>query len=98
MRTIDATQGIRILDSRSTATLLSKVLWITTVGFLFTALGAYLAPALLGGLLGGEGAGEPPPEIVEPLLALAGAAQLLGQRCQSVNMIGMLMGDQNRRE
>ncbi len=50
MRTIDATQGIRILDSRSTASLLSKVLWITTVGFLFTALGAYMAPALLGGI------------------------------------------------
>ncbi|MGA7814741.1 Bax inhibitor-1/YccA family protein [Caballeronia sp.] len=50
MRTIDATQGIRILDSRSTATLLSKVLWITSVGFLFTAFGAYLAPALLGGI------------------------------------------------
>jgi modulator of FtsH protease len=48
MRTIDATQGIRILDSRATASLLSKVLWITTVGFLFTALGAYLAPALGG--------------------------------------------------
>jgi modulator of FtsH protease len=30
--------------------LLSKVLWITTVGFLFTAFGAYLAPALLGGI------------------------------------------------
>lgn len=50
MRTIDATQGIRILDSRSTASLLSKVLWITTVGFLFTAFGAYLAPALMGGI------------------------------------------------
>src|SRR6185437_11363039 len=50
MRTIDATQGIRILDSRSTASLLSKVLWITTAGFLFTAFGAYLAPALLGGI------------------------------------------------
>lgn len=50
MRTIDATQGIRILDSRSTATLLSKVLWITTIGFLFTAFGAYLAPALMGGI------------------------------------------------
>jgi FtsH-binding integral membrane protein len=49
MRTIDATQGIRILDSRATASLLSKVLWITTVGFLFTAFGAYLAPALMGG-------------------------------------------------
>jgi modulator of FtsH protease len=50
MRTIDATQGIRILDSRTTASLLSKVLWITTVGFLFTAFGAYLAPALMGGI------------------------------------------------
>jgi modulator of FtsH protease len=50
MRTIDATQGIRILDSRSTASLLSKVLWITTAGFLFTALGAYIAPALMGGI------------------------------------------------
>src|ERR1700761_7468992 len=50
MRTIDATQGIRILDSRATASLLSKVLWITTVGFLFTAVGAYLAPSLLGGI------------------------------------------------
>lgn len=54
MRTIDATQGIRILDSKATASLLSKVLWITTVGFIFTAVGAYLAPpTLLGmGLLG----------------------------------------------
>jgi modulator of FtsH protease len=50
MRTIDATQGIRILDSRTTASLLGKVLWITTVGFLFTAFGAYLAPAILGGI------------------------------------------------
>ena len=50
MRTIDATQGIRILDSRSTASLLSKVLWITTAGFLFTAFGAYIAPAVLGGI------------------------------------------------
>ena len=50
MRTIDATQGIRILDSRDSASLLSKVLWITTAGFLFTAFGAYAAPALLGGL------------------------------------------------
>jgi modulator of FtsH protease len=50
MRTIDATQGIRILDSRSTASLLSKVLWITTAGFLFTAVGAYISPELLGGM------------------------------------------------
>ncbi len=54
MRTIDATQGLRILDSKASASLLSKVLWITTLGFLFTALGAYLAPpALIGmGLFG----------------------------------------------
>lgn len=54
MRTIDATSGIRVLDSKATASLLSKVLWITTVGFVFTAVGAYLAPpALVGlGLLG----------------------------------------------
>ena len=50
MRTIDAAQGIRILDSKATASLLAKVLWITTVGFLFTAFGAYLAPEFLGGI------------------------------------------------
>lgn len=50
MRTIDSTQGVRILDSQSTASLLSKVLWITTAGFLFTAVGAYMAPALMGGI------------------------------------------------
>jgi FtsH-binding integral membrane protein len=50
MRTIDATSGIRILDSKATASLLSKVLWITTLGFIFTALGAYLAPPALYGL------------------------------------------------
>jgi FtsH-binding integral membrane protein len=49
MRTIEATQGVRVLDSRSTAGLLSKVLWITTVGFLFTAAGAYISPSLMGG-------------------------------------------------
>ena len=49
MRTIDAYGGgVRVLDSRSTASLLSKVLWITTVAFLFTALGAYIAPDVLG--------------------------------------------------
>ena len=49
MRTIDASQGgVRVLDSRSTASLLSKVLWITTAGFLFTALGAYVAPDFFG--------------------------------------------------
>ena len=50
MRTIDASQGIRILDSRSTASLLSQVLWITTVGFVFTAVGAYISPTLMGGI------------------------------------------------
>lgn len=50
MRTIDMTQGgVRVLDSRSTASLLSKVLWITTAAFLFTAFGAYIAPPFLGG-------------------------------------------------
>ncbi len=50
MRTINVAQGgVRVLDTRSTASLLSKVLWITTAGFLFTALGAYLAPPFLGG-------------------------------------------------
>lgn len=50
MRTIDATQGgVRVLDTHATASLLSKVLWITTVAFLFTAFGAYIAPASLGG-------------------------------------------------
>ena len=54
MRTIDAgTQGIggiRILDSKATARLLSKGLWITTIGFVFTALGSYIAPEFLGGI------------------------------------------------
>lgn len=50
MRTIDAQQGIRILDTRSTASLLSRVLWITTAGFLFTAFGAWIAPEILGGI------------------------------------------------
>jgi FtsH-binding integral membrane protein len=50
LRTIDAYQGVRVLDSRRTASLLSQVLWITTVGFVFTALGAYIAPAqMIGG-------------------------------------------------
>lgn len=49
MRTIDAYQGgVRVLDSRSTASLLSKVLWITTLGFVFTAIGAYIAPPFIG--------------------------------------------------
>ena len=48
MQTINATGGIRILDTRTTASLLAKVLWMTTAGFLFTALGAALAPAAPG--------------------------------------------------
>lgn len=49
MRTIDVARGgVRVLDTRSTASLLSKVLWITTAAFLFTAFGAYIAPAAMG--------------------------------------------------
>ena len=50
MRTIDATGGVRVLDTRSTPALLSQVLWITMAGFLATAVGAYVAPAVLGGI------------------------------------------------
>jgi FtsH-binding integral membrane protein len=50
MQIINATDGIGITDTRSTAGLLSKVLWITTVGFLFTAFGAYLAPEIMSGI------------------------------------------------
>jgi modulator of FtsH protease len=39
--------GVRTIEGNATS-LLSKVLWITTAGFLFTALGAYIAPAQLG--------------------------------------------------
>ncbi len=46
MRTIDAYQNGGIIEA-DTASLLSRVLWITTAGFLFTALGAWLAPAAL---------------------------------------------------
>ena len=49
MRVINAAQPIRIVDAKTTASLLAKVLWITTAAFLFTAVGAYLSPALLGG-------------------------------------------------
>lgn len=48
MQTIDARQGIQVLDTRSPASLLSKVLWITTAGFVFTAFGTYIAPPSLG--------------------------------------------------
>jgi modulator of FtsH protease len=47
MRTIDAYQRGGIIET-DTASLLSRVLWITTAGFLFTALGAYIAPAHMG--------------------------------------------------
>jgi modulator of FtsH protease len=50
MRTIDATQGVRVVSTRSTASLLSQVLWITMAGFLATAAGAYVAPLVLGGI------------------------------------------------
>ncbi len=50
MQTINASQGIRILDSKASVSLLSKVLWITTVGFIFTAFGAYIAPDVLPGM------------------------------------------------
>ena len=49
MRTIDAYQNGGVIQA-DTATLLSRVLWITTVGFLFTALGAYIAPDALPGV------------------------------------------------
>jgi len=47
MRTIDAYQRGGIIETDS-ASLLSRVLWITTAGFLFTALGAWIAPAQMG--------------------------------------------------
>lgn len=39
--------GVRVIEGNATS-LLGKVLWITTAGFLFTALGAWIAPAQLG--------------------------------------------------
>jgi modulator of FtsH protease len=47
MRTIDAYQTGGVIEADS-ASLLSRVLWITTVGFLFTAFGAYIAPQNMG--------------------------------------------------
>lgn len=47
MPNITTVNGVRVIEG-NTASLLSKVLWITTVGFVFTALGAYVAPAQLG--------------------------------------------------
>jgi len=47
MQTIDATDSIQVRQT-TTSSLLAKVLWITTVGFLFTAFGAWIAPPTLG--------------------------------------------------
>jgi FtsH-binding integral membrane protein len=47
MPNVTTVNGVRVIEGH-TATLLGKVLWITTAGFLFTALGAYLAPPTLG--------------------------------------------------
>jgi modulator of FtsH protease len=47
MANVTTVNGVRIVEANA-ATLLGKVLWITTAGFLFTALGAYLAPPTLG--------------------------------------------------
>jgi len=47
MPTIDASDSIQVPQT-STASLLAKVLWITTVGFFFTAFGTWLAPPQLG--------------------------------------------------
>ena len=47
MPTTDASDSI-LVPQTTTAGLLAKVLWITTVGFLFTAFGSWLAPPLLG--------------------------------------------------
>jgi modulator of FtsH protease len=48
MRTIDGYTTQATDTPFETASLLSQVLWITTVGFLFTAFGAYIAPPTLG--------------------------------------------------
>ena len=50
MQTINATDGIRIIDTNTTASLLAKVLWITAVGFVLTAFGAYISPDVIGGI------------------------------------------------
>jgi len=47
MPNIDATDSIQVQPT-TTAGLLAKVLWITTVGFFFTAFGTWLAPPVLG--------------------------------------------------
>jgi putative membrane-bound dehydrogenase-like protein len=53
-------------------------------------------PALLGGLLGSAGAAEPPPEMVEPLLALAGALPGGGLSEAAVRSIGRPAGQGGR--
>lgn len=50
MRTINATNSFQVSSTRSTAGMLSQVLWITMLGFAATAAGAYVAPVLLGGI------------------------------------------------
>jgi modulator of FtsH protease len=47
MPNVTTINGVRVIEG-STASLLGKVLWITTAGFLFTAVGARLAPPSLG--------------------------------------------------
>ena len=47
MPQVTTLNGVKIIEG-TTSSLLSKVLWITTVGFLFTAGGAYIAPPILG--------------------------------------------------
>jgi len=47
MANVTTVNGVRVIEG-NTASLLGKVLWITTAGFLFTALGAYFAPPTLG--------------------------------------------------
>ena len=49
MQTIDASDSIQIRQT-TTASLLAKVLWLTTAGFIFTAFGAWIAPDILGGI------------------------------------------------
>lgn len=47
MANVTTINGVRVIEG-NTASMLSKVLWITTAGFLFTALGSYIAPPTLG--------------------------------------------------
>jgi modulator of FtsH protease len=48
MQTIEASNELQVKQTTTTASLLAKVLWITTLGFVFTAFGAWIAPATLG--------------------------------------------------